>query len=93
MAYKRPKKEEALKPSKAIKPIYLGSVNDSIESLRSMCNDKSNELIKSIDLGHEKEMEVVFWTSDFAEIIGTATITKDEGGQLSYSLDFSGSTL
>ncbi len=93
MAYKRPKKEEALKPSKTIMSINFGSVNDSIESLRSMCNDKSNELIKTIDLGHEKEMEVVFWTSDSAEIIGTATITKDEGGQLSYSLDFSVSTL
>lgn len=93
MTYKRPKKEEALKPSKTIMSINFGSVNDSIESLRSMCNDKSNELIKTIDLGHEKEMEVVFWTSDLAEIIGSATITKDEGGQLSYSLDFSGSTL
>lgn len=58
-----------------------------------MCNDKSNELIKSIELKDGEELEVVFWTTDFPELIGVSTITKNESGLLTYSLDFSESTL
>lgn len=93
MAYKRFKKEEAITPSKERRSIHVGSVNDSIESLHSMCNDKSNELKKSEELNDGEELEVAFFTSDFPELIGVSTITKNESGLLSYSLDFSESTL
>ena len=49
-----------MRSSKKEMSIGIGSVNDSFESLRRMCNDKSNELIKSLDLNAGEEMEVVF---------------------------------
>ena len=68
-SYRRAKKEDCMRSSKKVMSIGIGSVNDSFESLRRMCNDKSNELIKSLDLNAGEEMEVVFWTADIPELI------------------------
>ena len=39
-------------------------------------------------------MEEIFWTADLpAELIGISIISKNEAGLLTYSLDFSESTL
>lgn len=58
-----------------------------------MCNDKANELIKTIELEPGEEMQVVFWTEDISELIGTAKITKNDVGLMTYSLDYSQTTL
>lgn len=92
-SYRRAKKEDSIKSSKKAMSIGIGSVNDSFESLQIMCNDKSNELIKSVDLNAGEEMEVVFWTADIPELICVSKITKSESGMLSYRLDYTLSTL
>lgn len=92
-SYRRAKKEDSIKSSKKVMSIGIGSVNDSFESLQVMCNDKSNELIKSVDLNAGEEMEVVFWTADIPELICVSKITKSEFGMLSYQLDYTLSTL
>lgn len=91
--YKRAKKEDAIKPLKKELSVRIGSVSDTFESLQGMCNDKANELIKSIELRNGEEMQVVFWTEDIPELIGTANITLNETGLMSYSMDYSLSTL
>ena len=63
--YKRAKREDAIRPSQKEMSIKIGSWRDSFESLQGMCNDKANELIKSIELKDGEEMEVIFWTADF----------------------------
>ena len=91
--YKRAKREDVVKSEHKELSIHIGSVNDSFESLQAMCNDKSNELLKSIELSVGEEMEVVFWTSDFPELIGVSKFTKNESGLLTFSLDYSLTTL
>ena len=96
-SYRRAKREDAIKPQKKELTINIGSANDSFETLQQMCNDKSNELLKSVELGTGEEMEVIFWTGDTGfeapELIGISKITKSATGQMSYSLDFSLTTL
>lgn len=92
-AYHRAKREDAIKPSKKELSIHIGSVNDSRESLQVMCNDKANELIKTVQLEQGEKMQVFFWTKDIPELIGTANIIMNDGGLLTYSLNYSLSTL
>ena len=91
--YHRAKKEDVIKPPKKVKSVSIGSVKDSVESLQSRCNDKANELIKTLSLEPEEEMQVVFWTEDIPELIGIANITKNDSGLMSYSMDYSSSTI
>ena len=86
-AYHRAKKEEAFKPSDYELLISLGIVNDSFELLKSMCNDKANELKDSIELENREKLKVFFWTKDFPELIGVADLFKNENGLIVYSLD------
>lgn len=53
----------------------------------------SIELMKIIKLNNSEEIEIVFWTGDFPELIGTSKIIKNEAGLMSFKLDFSLSTL
>lgn len=91
--YRRGKREDANKPSMKNLSVSIGSINDSFESLKTMCNDKSIELLKSVDLNDGEYLDVVFWTSDIPELIGTSRIIKNKSGMLSYTLDFSLTTL
>lgn len=91
--YRRAKREDAIKPSKKELSVSIGSVDDSFESLQTMCNDKANELIKTVELENGEEMQVVFWTEDFPELIGIANITKNDAGLMTYSMDYSQTTL
>ncbi len=91
--YRRAKKEDKIKPLKKELSVYIGKVNDNFESLQVMCNDKVNELMKAVKLEHGEEMQVVFWTEDFTELIGTANITMNADGLMTYSLDYSLTTL
>lgn len=91
--YRRAKREDATFPSKRTMSISIGSINDSFETLKTMCNDMSIELMKIIKLNNSEEIEIVFWTGDFPELIGTSKIIKNEAGLMSFKLDFSLSTL
>lgn len=91
--YRRAKREDAIKHSKKELSVHIGSVDDSFELLQAMCNDKANELIKSVELEKGEEMQVVFWTEDMPELIGTAIITKNGAGLMTYSMDYSLTTL
>ena len=75
--------------------IYLGSVNDSFDYLKQLCNDKSVELLKTIEVNEDNTIDVAFWTGGggFPELIGISRFIKDENGNLSFRLDFSESTL
>lgn len=91
--YRRAKREDASKPSKKELSISIGSVEDSFSSLKLLCNDKANEIIKSIELETGEDMEIVFWTADFPELIGVAKVIKNRDGLVSYTLDYSLNTL
>ena len=91
--YRRAKREDAIKPPKKVKTVSIGSVKDGVESLQSMCNDKANELIKTLSLEPGEEVQVVFWTKDTPELIGIAIITKNDSGLMTYSMDYSSSSL
>lgn len=92
-AYRRAKKEDAIKPSNYELSISLGSVNDSLDILKTLCNDKACELKDSIELEKGKKLQVVFWTGDFPELIGVADFFKNENGLIVYSIDYSLSTI
>lgn len=92
-SYKRAKREDNIRPVKHQMDINVGSVEDSFEDLKVKCNDISNELIKSVNLGDGEELTVVFWTEDFPELIGISKITKNGSGENIYSMDYSNSTL
>lgn len=92
-AYRRAKREDYKQSSQKGMSISIGSVNDSFDTLKAMCNDKSNELVKAIELSEGEELEIVFWTEDIPELIGTSRIIKNDSGLQTYTLDFSLSTL
>lgn len=92
-SYRRAKKEESVKPSKYELSFSVGSVEDSFESLKAMCNDKANEITKDMKLEYGEKMQVVFWTEDFPELIGVADFIKNENGDIIYSFDYSYNTL
>ncbi len=97
-SYKRAKKEDSKKTERKVKYVVLGKNHDGFEKLKTMCNDKSNELINSKEikdmLNYGEELTVVFWTKDyFSELICISKIVKTDSGLLSYTLDFSQSTL
>ncbi len=91
-SYRRAKREDFVKPSSKVLSINVGSVTDNFESLQSMCNDKSNELLNSIELNCGEEMSVEFWTEDIPELICISKFTKNEAGMLTYHIDYSSST-
>lgn len=91
--YKRAKREDALKTYKKTMSFEIGSVRDSFAALQAQCNDKACQLLKSLELEHDEIMEIAFWTADFPELIGVATFIKNNAGLLTYSLDYSQSTL
>lgn len=73
--------------------ISFGSVNDSFDYLKQCCNDKSVELLKSIEVNEDNKIDIVFWTEDIPELIGISHFNKDVNGYISFRLDFSESTL
>ena len=92
-AYRRAKREDYKQSSKKEMSISIGSVNDSFDTLKAICNDKSNELVKTIELSEGEELEIVFWPEDIPELIGTSRIIKNDSGLQTYTLDFSLATL
>lgn len=92
-SYRRAKKENSIQPSSKEMTIKIGSVKDSFMSLKTMCNDKSVELQKTIQLNNEDKLNVVFWTADIPELIGISTFTKNKDGLISFNLNCDESTL
>ena len=66
----------------------LGSVND-----KQLCNDKSVELLKTIEVNEDNKIDVAFWTEDIPELIAVSHFIKNENGYIQFSLDLSESTL
>lgn len=91
--YRRAKREDSLKPSTIQEIYHIGSVEDSFESLQTMCNDASCELLDSIKVSEGQTVEVIFITEDFPELIGISTFTRNENGLLVFKLSFDQSTL
>ena len=91
-SYKRSKREEISQPIKTT-DIHIGSISDTKESLTIKCHDKSIEILKSINLQQHENQNVVFWTSDIGELICVAKFRANDAGMVSYSLDFTGTTL
>ena len=73
--------------------ISWGSVNDRLDYLKQLCNDKSVELLTTIEVNEDNTIDVVFWTEDFPELIGISHFIKDKNGYIYFRLDFSESTL
>lgn len=73
--------------------IELGSVDDSFDTLQQLCNDKSVELLKTIELNEDNTIDVFFWTGDIPELIGVSHFIKDVKGNISFRLNFDCSTL
>lgn len=92
-SYRRAKKEDSIQPSSKEMTIKIGSVKDSFMSLKTMCNDKSVELQKTLQLNNEDKLDVVFWTADIPELIGISTFTKNKDGLISFNLNCDESTL
>lgn len=92
-AYRRAKKEDSNTPLNHELSIYLGSVNDSFDSLKAMCNDKAYELKNRLEKEKWNNKRVVFWTEDIPELIGIAEFFKNENGIILYSIDFSLTTI
>ncbi len=90
--YRRPKREELSQPIKTT-TIHIGSVSDTKESLAIQCYDKSIEMLYSIHLTKNEKHNVVFWTSDIGELICVAKFMANNDGIVSFSLDFTESTL
>lgn len=90
--YRRPKREELSQPIKTT-TIHIGSVSDTKESLAIQCHDKSIEMLYSIHLTKNEKHNVVFWTSDIGDLICVAKFMANNDGIVSFSLDFTESTL
>lgn len=75
--------------------ISLGKVSDDYEALQRMCNDKSIELLKTMELKIGETKDVSFWTEGggFPELIAVSHFYKDENGNVMFSLDDSETTL
>lgn len=73
--------------------IKCGKVSDSLEVLKSICMEKSEELKAQMKETNQSEVTVAFWTEDYPELICVAKFKKDNNGNIVYELDFSESTL
>lgn len=71
----------------------LGSVNDSLDYLKQLCNDKSVELLKTIEVNEDNKIDVEFWTEDKPELIGVSHFVKNDNGYIQFSLDLTETTL
>lgn len=68
--YKRAKREDAKKESPKEMSIRIGTISDDFESLKTMCKNKSIELMNSLDLEPKEQMQVLFWTGALANSLG-----------------------
>mgnify|MGYP006382986537 CR=1 FL=1 len=73
--------------------IKCGKVTDSLEVLKSICMEKSEELTTQVEVSNQSATTVAFWTEDFPELICVARFNKNDEGKIVYELDFSESTL
>lgn len=97
MMYKRAKKpsEKANKTKNKSHNLsfHFGKESDGFEILMQECNDKSVDLLKSIEVREGETVDVAFWTDEpFSELICVSHFIKDTNGNISFSLDPSEST-
>lgn len=68
----------------------LGSTEEEIEKA---CKERAEEIAKTIAVPNGDETSVVFWTQEDQELICSAIFRKNASGEISYTLDFSQTTL
>lgn len=73
--------------------VHCGKTTDSIEKLRSLCEEQADELKTKLTFSTQSEIAVAFWTKDFPELICSGIFRKNSHGEIVYELDFSESTL
>ena len=71
--------------------VTVGKVSDSMEKLTKLCNEKATKIAKTMRI--ENDIEISFWTADIPELICVAKFSKAAGNNVTFSLDFSQSTL
>lgn len=75
------------------KQVSVGKVSDSMEKLNALCNEKAEQMAKTMSLKDGETQEVTFWTRDSPELICVGEFVKGNDGKTTYNLDFSQSTL
>ena len=73
--------------------IKIGKTSDSFEKLEMLCRCESEKLVIKFSNQGIENIEVIFWTNDFPELICVAKFSKNKNKELIYELDFSQSTL
>lgn len=73
--------------------INVGKVSDSFDTLKRLCKEKADALVKSFSDQEVEDVVVTFWTEDFPELICVAQFSKNENKEVVYNLDFSQTTL
>ena len=75
------------------KQIEVGNVSDNIETLEKLCNEKAEQMAKTMTVNDGETQEITFWTGDLPELICVGKFVKGSDGKTTYELDFSQSTL
>ena len=75
------------------KQVSVGKVADSMEKLMQLCNEKAEQMTKTMAMNNGESQEVSFWTDDIPELICVGKFVKGNDGKTTYNLDFSQSTL
>ena len=73
--------------------INVGKVSDSFDTLKRLCKEKADALVKSFSDKEVEDVVVTFWTEGFPELICVAQFSKNENKEVVYNLDFSQTTL
>ena len=88
--YHRAKRQDFNKSPEKQMEIILGHRTDSIVTLKQLCNDKSLELLCSLEMDEGEQIKVLFCTDDNmpSELIGISTFYKtNENITFTFSLD------
>ena len=75
------------------KQVTVGKVSDNMETLEKLCNEKAEQMAKTMAINSGESQEVSFWTGDIPELICVGKFVKGNDGKTTYNLDFSQSTL
>ena len=71
----------------------IDSLHDSFDTLKRLCKEKADALVKSFSDQEVEDVVVTFWTEGFPELICVAQFSKNENKEVVYNLDFSQTTL
>lgn len=73
--------------------IKFGKHSDSFEYLKSLTEEKAKEISNSLIIENGNKKSVTFWTADIPELIAVVNYEKNQNGDVSYTIDYSQTTL